>query len=715
MNTKTIQKNKKMIILICIAALLVIGGIIIALVTYNKPFTVKFVYPDGTEISSVEMVYGKEFVEPEVKNRNGQVFIKWDKELRDLKTSATVKAVMENVTDAKWGYSTYYDPENSKAGKSIRLLGETESTTIVFPISGGGEKILAIHGSALEPISSTVEKVIIPFGIVEITDNAFMGCRKLKEIVISSSVKIIASNAFQGCPISNITFPNSLKSIAGNAFGERSTAIKITINKYNKFFKVFENNIISLDGRTFNCYADFTNKKVDIKAPINTIAKDAFNMQNINEVYLPETLRVISDGAFENCNYLTYVRVNNRLETIGNDAFSGCMSLSEFLFPSSLTSIGNNCFRGAKLKSVFLPKKLTKLGDNVFQGNMNISIYTQASKNSIQKKQSEWANEFPVFYDYNGSGEGIKYTVKFVGHLNDVEVDITSYKVEFGKPCKVINIPSDDIIIEGNAYEIESWSAFKDSQVEIDDYLKTITSDITIYGRLIEKNSVFTFSLMGYEGVSGYGVAKGKQAADATYLEIPAMHKGIPVVIIQSEGFQGLTNLEKIDFPDTIEHINKRAFSGCSKLEMVKLPFNLKILGDEAFYGCDSLKSIAFPDSLRTIRYKSFADCSGLQTISLNKVETIEAAAFQNCKALTAIDIPSTLKTVGARAFDCLESKIREVIIPITVELVGEYAFNLSSNCTLKCDEFTQEDIVKLKWHHFWHGLSKVVYKKNIM
>ena len=51
-----------------------------------------------------------------------------------------------------------------------------------------------------------------------IGNSAFKGCGKLTDINIPGTVERIGDNAFAGCGITEITFPNNLRSLGFSAF-----------------------------------------------------------------------------------------------------------------------------------------------------------------------------------------------------------------------------------------------------------------------------------------------------------------------------------------------------------------------------------------------------------------------------------------------------------------------------------------------------------------
>ena len=98
----------------------------------------------------------------------------------------------------------------------------------VLTVKGKGEMGDPIETTVYE--NKNIKRVVIKKGVTAIADFAFKGCKKLKEIILPSTLKKIGACAFEGCPIKNITIPKSVKSIEPGAFAGSSIK-SITIPK----------------------------------------------------------------------------------------------------------------------------------------------------------------------------------------------------------------------------------------------------------------------------------------------------------------------------------------------------------------------------------------------------------------------------------------------------------------------------------------------------
>ena len=125
----------------------------------------------------------------------------------------------------------FMQADNASAAKKKKQTQEYVSMSYkkgVLTIKGKGEMGDPIKTTVYE--NKNIKKVVIKKGVTAIADFAFEGCKKLKEIILPSTLKKIGAYAFEDCPIKNITIPKSVKSIEPGAFAGSSIK-SITIPK----------------------------------------------------------------------------------------------------------------------------------------------------------------------------------------------------------------------------------------------------------------------------------------------------------------------------------------------------------------------------------------------------------------------------------------------------------------------------------------------------
>ena len=76
---------------------------------------------------------------------------------------------------------------------------------------------------------------------------------------------------------------------------------------------------------------------------IQFIGREAFRASNINRIYLPGSVTVIGEGAFESATGLTEITLPSNLRTIGSRAFAGTR-LVRITVPATVTDVANAAF-----------------------------------------------------------------------------------------------------------------------------------------------------------------------------------------------------------------------------------------------------------------------------------------------------------------------------------------------------------------------------------
>lgn len=171
----------------------------------------------------------------------------------------------------------------------------------------------------------------IPEGVTTIGWGAFDGCKKLKNIEIPASVRIIEEGAFRYSGIEQLELPPSLDVIGESAFEGCSKL-----------------------------------KNLVIPASVKVIEESAFyECSKLASVEILSSDVEIRDGAFEECNALKTVKMPYSDEYHG--CFCYCPNLTNVEMPL-VEVIGDSAFKGQeKLKKLMFPK-LLEVGEEAFKG-----------------------------------------------------------------------------------------------------------------------------------------------------------------------------------------------------------------------------------------------------------------------------------------------------------------------------------------------------------
>ncbi len=163
---------------------------------------------------------------------------------------------------------------------------------------------------------------------------------------------------------------------------------------------------------------------------------------------------------------------------------------------------------------------------------------------------------------------------------------------------------------------------------------------------------------------------------------------GRKVTAIGDRAFSGLTSLQRVDVPASVESIGARAFAFCSNLMEVRYgrrngcDASLSHIGDRAFMGCERLTVLALGELQGdlTCGKKVFAHCTRLRAAVLPEhMRVISEGMFEGCRALTYVRLPEALSTISASAFStCLS--LTSLSLPHKVSFIDDCAFAFCSS-----------------------------------
>lgn len=537
-----------------------------------------------------------------------------------------------------------------------------------------------LDGTVLVKYKGDGGDVRIPDGVETIAEGAFKDDMRVTGIALSDSVRLIREGAFKGC-----------KNLRSVAFGEYGLSIS--------------------DEAFFGCES-LSELRLPREAAYSGgtcyIGDRAFSHAGIRELFIPKYIRSIGKFAFEYCDKLTSIEVDEENYNYKSDGNCILLKISIGLFeclndpknivlgcktsviPSYATGIDNGAFRGcAGLEKLSIPKSVTRIGGCVRDGF--VSAYEAANPfagcENLREIQIEQGN--PSF--------------KWDGHClidasNDVVVagcrdsSIPDYVANIGVEAFAGQTALEHMTIPASVTQI-SERAFAGcvglKTVELCEGVRWINTDaFEGCASLEELNIPKSVTSIGWRVFAGCGNLKNiRIAADnakfkweghclinvdersviagfedsvipegVTSIETGAFKDCVGLKELNIPGwvtdvgtrggaFEGCKDLVRISLPDGIKNIAPYTFRGCVSLEEARVPSEVTDIGYSAFEGCARLAEFDIPDSVREIQYDAFKGCVSLESVVLpSGILRLNRTAFEGCDGLQVISLPEDLK-----------------------------------------------------------------------
>ena len=262
--------------------------------------------------------------------------------------------------------------------------GKLASVTI-----GKGVKTIGSNAFYNCGSDESVNELTVTLGenISKICEQAFYYCKKLKSISLTSSVKVIETNAFSNTGLTSITIPATVDSLGIRAFGECGDLASIRIEDseqplkfINGYYGSFAYSLadkttyigrnLQLDNENSTIFSCPTS--VEFGDLVTTINPNLlYNEGKLSSIIIGNGVKTIGNNAFYNCghddsvNELT-VTMGENLSKISEQAFYYCKKLKSISLTSSVKVIETNAFSNTGLTSITIPATVDSLGIRAF-------------------------------------------------------------------------------------------------------------------------------------------------------------------------------------------------------------------------------------------------------------------------------------------------------------------------------------------------------------
>lgn len=359
-----------------------------------------------------------------------------------------------------------------------------------------------------------------------------------------------------------------------------------------------------------------------VKSGIEIIEKYCFKSSNLVEINLPDSVRIIEEGAFTHCSKLAILNVGKCLVTVKHSAFQYCTNLNHIHFPETLTTLEQYVFYycSGNLRVSFEPGNQHYSSDGRF-------VYTK-DKSKITHVIDNYKN-------------------KYITIPNGV-VEIA--ESAFANTIRVIKVQFGNDVIKIGDFAFCGSSSLK--EIVLSKSLEIIGENCFKYVPIKQ--------LTIPEKVHTVGKSAFTKCESLISIEVHPENKYFKSVngILYTKKLNNLIlypcniSLKSFKIPSTVTKISAGAFYGAYNLNEVKLSKNLEVIEEEAFYCCLYLSKISWTSKLKRIKKKAFVNCSTLTKLILpESLKYIDEGAFSFCKSLEYVYIPKSILEIKKEAF----------------------------------------------------------------
>ena len=283
----------------------------------------------------------------------------------------TVTAIQSSAFFWCQGLTSVSIPNSVTSLGSYVFCGCTSLASIRLP-----NAITVLNASVLEYCSS-LTSITIPSSVTKILDNALANCTGLSSISVPGSVTTIGFLAFQNCTgLKHVTIPSSVTKIDHRAL-EGCTALEsIVVEEGNPYYNSINNCNALIETETSILVRGC--KNTVIPNTVKVIEDGAFQgCKGLTEIRIPDSVESTGLYSFGSCPDLTTVTLGNSFKTIGRHSFDQCFNLTTVNMGSSVTTIESAAFQSCrKLNSVTLPNTLTTIEGSAFSSCTSMTTLT---------------------------------------------------------------------------------------------------------------------------------------------------------------------------------------------------------------------------------------------------------------------------------------------------------------------------------------------------
>lgn len=284
-------------------------------------------------------------------------------------------AIGLGLTNASYSYNqdnstcvthSNFDYTNTEAENGVKG-GIKDEYGVVY--SKDGERLIACK-------KKSITSYKVKEGTKIICDSAFVGCKKLKSIILPHNDISIGALAFSGCEsLESFRITKNIKFISYNPFAGCDI---ISLDGENDKYVTVDDCLYSKDKKTLISYNSYKSNDTVINS-VQTIGEYAFSEnKTLSSLTLTDNVSVIKECAFYNCKTLKLIKLPKKLKQLEEYVFDGCTNLVSISIPQGIGSIESYTFANCKnLSNIDIPTGVNFIDFHAFaycSGLVNLNL-----------------------------------------------------------------------------------------------------------------------------------------------------------------------------------------------------------------------------------------------------------------------------------------------------------------------------------------------------
>ena len=429
----------------------------------------------------------------------------------------------------------------------------------------------------------------------------------------------------------------------------------------------------------------------------------------LEEVVLPNDLKVIDKAAFYGCDCLKRISIPESVKEIRDDAFTDCISLTSITLPDGLERLKSNAFKGCtNLAPVTIPanakdgyasvdpcffghyhdKRVTTTSNEYVYSNTTLAYLTEMEELVVESNRARAANlaaapalrrvffmnpECEITWSGNEKFNALEEVCGYEGSL--AEEFAAAFNVKFTA------LTSDDLSqipaltpIQTNPYSENLTYLVKNDEIVISN-LNTATPS----------KSVITIP----EKIEGKPVTELALADTDTFphsLRVLNIPKTVKVIDVSLFSYQDTLAEINVDPDNEVFSSIDGVLFNKDQTELIlypsakvsteyTIPSTVKKICDKAFHDSDYPAYINVPDGLETVEMFAFNQCRKLYRIDFSKTKAVfDAFVFERCEVLDELTLPASIEELPNSMCENCPS-LKKIVIPESVKLISYEAF----------------------------------------